>query len=458
MDEQGRYYRRLEQIIAFHSLASHKEIELYFANLEHFKADELSSPITVLTHRSDEKQVLTIRTPSRELTFESSYYRADGVELSYNHQVLGSVQGRYILIHFDPYDLFCSAFDENLFVRILDELIAQGLRLILNLELAQKNSELESWLKSKEALYQLKLEKFEQRIEDCQDEISELRTKLRLKYHHLSELRDLLAYYKSFTPRHWEHKTRAEYESIQRLIPQTYKGIDFKQKGIEAITSPIDIIYEGYEYHLGRYRVWIDLENEEINFSNLERTVDGYHHPHIDTDGTACWGNIEEDVARLLAEGDAYGLLVICSEFLRSYSPENPFLKIEYWDPNYDPEEEERERYQLCYEQVSAWDCVTCTDSDCPYFDDAFERCHEVSDTYTCITCEMTDCPYYKEEILNCQSERREAPWECINCPCSACEFAGRESACFELHQGEYCQKCSITNCSYHPSHRAVVR
>ena len=453
MEEKPTAFELLNQIIAYNALIAHKFIDYYSEDLRHFKADPLPGPITVISHRSDEKRPMIIKTPKRDITFETGYFKASGVEIEYNGQVLASAQERYILIHFDPQALLDAVEDDRaLFVQIMDELISKGIEIIEEYKALQQETECERWVRARQLLFDKKIQRLEERLEDCRNEIDHLRTKLRLEYHKHRELCDLIKYYKSFTSQHWKRKAKQEYESIIKLVPQTYTGIRFDDRGIEAITPPIHIKHNGFDYFIGKFRIWIDLESEVINFSNLDGTVQGHPHPHIDTDGNACWGNIESDISRLLAESDAYGLLVLCMEFLRSYFPDNPFLKIEHWDPNYSEEEEELERYRECYESSSPIDCVECTDSDCPYYEDAFLRCHEASDTYTCATCSVRDCPYHREELENCQSMREKYPWECVSCSSDECEFAGNEQACFELHQGERCSNCLMTSCSFHPS------
>ena len=131
MEEKPTAFELLNQIIAYNALIAHKFIDYYSEDLRHFRADPLPRPITVISHRSDEKRPLIIKTPKRDIAFETGYFKASGVEIEYNGQVLASAQERYILIHFDPQALLDAVEDDMaLFVLVMDELISKGIEII----------------------------------------------------------------------------------------------------------------------------------------------------------------------------------------------------------------------------------------------------------------------------------------------------------------------------------------
>jgi len=111
--------------------------------------------------------------------------------------------------------------------------------------------------------------------------------------------------------------------------------------------------------------------------------LNGYIHPHINRENI-CWGNIGPTISRLLGQLELHGLFQMVHQFLITYNPDDPYQRIERWDPNWEDEDEDsNESY-----------CVFCD-----------EFGHEVSDcefSWWCEECEEhhhieDGCPQGKE-------------------------------------------------------------
>jgi hypothetical protein len=162
----------------------------------------------------------------------------------------------------------------------------------------------------------------------------------------------------------------------------------------------------------------------------------------VNAQGIPCLGNIGPTLARLLGAGEVSQSITLLLEFLRSYNPENPFLRIEKWDPEW---EDEESRWDSCYEQASLHECATCDDGDCYHREDAERRCYNNTETRDCIEC--GDCDYAQRAVEDCRVDH--SPADCVTCS-TECSHAGNEDECFEAHGGDDCADCDNTDCNHH--------
>ncbi|HSV94543.1 MAG TPA: hypothetical protein VLH94_00995 [Spirochaetia bacterium] len=112
-------------------------------------------------------------------------------------------------------------------------------------------------------------------------------------------------------------------------------SISMIHSGICIPVGQIDIEYEGEIYDIGMFDVIIDPMNFRIGCRNNTRVVEGEvfdsYHPHVDVSGECCLGNIAWEIDFLMMEREWEVALMLMLRFLRSYSPENPYNKIESW-------------------------------------------------------------------------------------------------------------------------------
>ena len=109
--------------------------------------------------------------------------------------------------------------------------------------------------------------------------------------------------------------------------------------------------------------------------------VNGYVHPHVTDDPTnVCWGNIGHLVSRLAGSLELCELYQLVHQFLISYNENDPFQKIEKWNPDWCEDDSEEEPFcPICDEYGHSVDvcddaiwCEACSeyvdiDHDCPH-------------------------------------------------------------------------------------------
>ena len=439
----------MSYLVEYENLRCNRKIVFYVDDVRERLIRE-DGVISVVAHDCDGVRSW-ISIPYREdfIRFESSFVELEGERIEYNGVVLAYVRGNELLIRFNPQDL-ADVVDSRIFNEIMGNVLSDGIDALLSRVKDDEEVDFKRWLRCREIGRQTKIKDAERKIEEIRYEIDDLRSKLWEEHKKLRDYRELIEFRKGFTDRAWRRRAEQEYQDIKKLCPQIYEEIKFSDYEIEAVTPYLRISYDGCSYPLGRIKITLDLENGQITFKNLDHRLSGdYDHPHIQ-EGKACWGNLEEPVARLLIQEDIYGLLVMASEFLRSYTPGNAFLKIQHWDPDYEEEDEEAGRYQSCADQASPRECVGCGDSGCPYYDGAEARCRENVDyPLECAECDVRGCSYHSPALEECKQARKDDPRYCIRCASPDCDYAGNFEKCFEIHKGALCESCQINECNY---------
>ena len=259
------------------------------------------------------------------------------------------------------------------------------------------------------------------------------------------ELRDALEHLEHCKPRRVEENALREFAELRRLTPRPFAEIDFDEGSLRAKTGPIEIDHDGDWYALGRFLVEISFDKDRLSITQLvqDRIIDSYPHPHIDSSGSPCLGNISVSLAKLLALKQYPQALVVIHQFLESYNEDNPYSRIEKWDPDHEPGTD----YENCYEDSSTLDCVSCSDSDCPYFEDRYDRCAEFGELERCLACR--DCDHWQTEVEACRES--SSPQDCVGCAEERCPHAGDEDGCYESMDGEDCADCCRTDCRHYP-------
>jgi hypothetical protein len=277
-------------------------------------------------------------------------------------------------------------------------------------------------------------------IQDKSWELSQLASKNQ-------ELREQVRCFEKLTRKALERRATEDHQNLVRMIGRGLDSLQVTETEIRATTDHIDLYWNGTDYDLGRFEIRIPLREGTLTIHQKEpdRIVDGFPHPHVNSQGVPCLGNIAGMVRQFLGEGEVFQLVTLLLTFLRSYNEDNPYLRLERWDPDWEDDDEE-DRWESCYSDASLSDCATCSDWDCPYRDGAESRCTENRETETCIECAL--CSRHQDALEECRSNH--SPPECVTCT-RECAFAGDEYACFESHDGEECSRCGNENCSNYP-------
>jgi len=257
-------------------------------------------------------------------------------------------------------------------------------------------------------------------------------------------LRAQVRSYEQLTRRMMIRHATEDHVRLVAMLGRGLRSLSFENGILRAVTAPIEITWDGVRYDMGTYSIQLPLGSgrlaihPEVGCTEAE----GFWHPHVNSDGTPCLGNIAGPLAQLLGEGEHAQAVALLLEFLRSYNPDNPYLRIERWDPDW---EDEDDRWERCYDNASLSDCATCDDWDCPHREGATRRCYDNTDTEDCIAC--ASCDLHRDAIESCHST--SDPEDCVTCD-QDCTYAGDEEACLETHEGERCPDCHNHDCSHH--------
>ena len=104
--------------------------------------------------------------------------------------------------------------------------------------------------------------------------------------------------------------------------------IKVKNNLIYVFTNNIKIdLKKAGIFDIGKYEIVYNLLDGDIRVFN-QKKMDGCQHPHIDSDGLPCWGNMSTTVPKLLAKLDLVGLTNIVLKYLESYRDGGTHVKM----------------------------------------------------------------------------------------------------------------------------------
>jgi len=188
-------------------------------------------------------------------------------------------------------------------------------------------------------------------IDNKTDNLKEYERKLktleREVFEHLKSRNDLINEVKAMFKMRDEitDKHREEYQDLMRLRNENkYKNFKIKDGILRAFTNNIEVEHKEKKYQMGEYEVILNSSKASITAFNLsnKRGPSKQHHPHISSDGSFCFGNVRNDMFKMLAAEQYAMLLETIYYFLSSYNETNPFCSIESWGDNHLKTEDER--------------------------------------------------------------------------------------------------------------------
>lgn len=196
-----------------------------------------------------------------------------------------------------------------------------------------------------------------------------------------------------------------------------------------ARTSQILIEYDAWLFELGRYEIGIDAAGKVTILSADGIEADGYPHPHVDSNGRPCLGNISADLAKSVGKMRIAEALTLLYDFLSSYNHDGPFVRIGKFDPNYDDPDEAP--------------CDDCPDYGTPH---CILECPHNDGQYCC-----SDCCEYRTEFCYTECPHNVPGFEYVS-PCDNCERDPQY--CFlecqfneNWEQGNPCDDCNRPTC-----------
>ena len=236
------------------------------------------------------------------------------------------------------------------------------------------------------------------------------------------------------------HIIEKQAEGIMSLIANgQYEEITPAHDGsLYARTSNILIEHNDWVFELSRYEVQIDATGKVTIHSADGIEADGYPHPHVDSNGKPCWGNIGGDVAKAIGRMRVFETLTLLYDFVASYNPDGPFIKIGKFDPNYDDPDadhcDECDDYHSPYcicecGYNGAWSCSDCgsyrTDycyTECGYNVPGF------SYVSPCDDCSESEAHCFLECPHNGEWQVKSPCNECDRTDCDGCDYAARKA------------------------------
>lgn len=132
---------------------------------------------------------------------------------------------------------------------------------------------------------------------------------------------------------------------LMKLVPAVYAAFRIEDDSVCGTTHAIAIEHDGYTYHFDPFEVEVNLRQGRVLIRG-GTNANGYVHPHVTDEATnICWGNIGHLVNRLAGELDLYGLFQLVHQFLATYNANDPYQRIEKWDPHWIDDEEPDEPF-----------------------------------------------------------------------------------------------------------------
>ena len=366
---------------------------------------------------------------TKELTFKGNQIALTNVHLPYganpSDDGIYGVLNNKVFIGFDIETYSSEPWINALFASIFDK-IMPGIKQYMDNDANKKWKE--EYIKLKQYTRKEQVKTMKSDIDSNSDEIetktSEIKEFISKNYTLTQAIQSITS-----TPEGvMRRNTLSEFESLMQLTPDPVSHIelDTSEGKISVYTNDISIDFEDNDYYIGKFKITIEPANSTIKLTNTVKKVKGYHHPHISQDGTPCLGNIASTVYYLLIHQDIYQLVSLLIEFLRSYNEQNPYAKIEFWDPDHDEDDEQEDRYESCYEEAGPYECVACDDTECPFHDDAQDRCREIRDSQDeCLQC--TQHCRYARDYEGCFSSQRNDHSECRTCGIAECSHNIRQ-------------------------------
>ena len=103
------------------------------------------------------------------------------------------------------------------------------------------------------------------------------------------------------------------------LIHEDVEFLQINNDNLIIRTKTIAINHENRGYLIGQFSITIPKINSEIKIMNLDRRVNGYHHPHISDTGYPCWGDAKESIKACYRNRNYYGLILLSLCLLNGY-------------------------------------------------------------------------------------------------------------------------------------------
>ena len=443
-------HEALRALLEFEALKHGISIRYSTEDLHEFKLESFSPQAEIIAHSREASAPFELSVGEDKIVVEGDVYFPEGEMLLAHKQPLAVLKDRYLFLVFDPGMISANGGSDlgRLLNVLWGPIFDAAFPRLVEFIRGYTWPEATDYARYREDAETMRLERTKKDVHENEDLIQDKVAELTELYHKNDELRQMIAWREEHTRTQRQKKFEAEYKNLMRLVPEALEKVSFTEHELTLITSEISVFYHGHTYDFGQFEICVRFRDQDLRIHiHSGRAPRDFPHPHVSTDGVPCLGNLAPGVSRLLGEGDYVSLVTVLLEFLKSYNNYNPYLKIDYWDPDFDDEEDGRQRYEECYEDTHPQDCVRCSDSDCPYHEEADRRCFDNSSLSECIGCNVRHCRFQQQAVEDCRLEHR--PWQCVACDQDNCAFAGDEAECHEATNEEDCEECTVESCSH---------
>ncbi|HUV84236.1 MAG TPA: hypothetical protein VMV86_00920, partial [Methanosarcinales archaeon] len=124
-----------------------------------------------------------------------------------------------------------------------------------------------------------------------------------------------------------------KWEQTKRLEEgELFESVSFQRNSVKAITAPIWITEKKKTYQMGRFEITLEFGGNVRIMSLWPERGPAQQHPHVNTDGRPCWGNLSGELPKRIAESEFDVGFMIVHTFLSHYSQEGgPHAQIHNW-------------------------------------------------------------------------------------------------------------------------------
>lgn len=135
-----------------------------------------------------------------------------------------------------------------------------------------------------------------------------------------------------------------KWESTKRLEGgNLFESISFQRNAVKGITTNIFVQEKKIWYQMGKFEITLEFGGNVRIMSMWPERGPVQQHPHVNTDGRPCWGNLSGELPKRIAESEFDVAFVEVHTFLCHYSQEGgPHANINNWP-------------QATTEQVEGW-------------------------------------------------------------------------------------------------------
>ena len=333
-----------------------------FRDLVNFYSQKFNVTIHPIwsTHLADPKSqpglVIAYPTDGEEKTIGDSKFRYnpefgkdfEGTLFSVESFPMIKIGENFLLLLFRPEDKSA----EKLMKQLIDKYLPKLAVKYKKNQRQQFMNQLVTCAQSRKGALECQVSSDEYELENLIQKVTELSTKISNTRHMMKFFEKSDDYLKKFAIQMWV--------DMQKLVPGLYQGFRFEGDSIIGKTQFINIKYDDQWYDFNPYEVEINLQNSSVRIYGDTNEVDGYIHPHV-SDYIPCWGSIGGLIAKLIGQVDLHGLFQLVHNFLTSYNPDDPYLRIEKWDPDWVDEDECSDYCVYCEEYGhDASHCAFC--------------------------------------------------------------------------------------------------